>query len=84
MSEKSEQVMTNVKGYFNPNPYKVNVSISELGGMSVQLDPMQFILDRSTGRKINDPILDKYVGHKMLSPELSNRSMSVVSAACRA
>ena len=78
MSDNATQMMTNVKGYFNPNSYRVNVSISELGGMSIQLDPMQFILDRATGRKINDPMLDKYVGYKMLSPELSNAPVPVV------
>jgi hypothetical protein len=78
MSDKSEPMMTNVKGYFNPNPYRVNVSISELGGMSVQLGPMEFIMERHTNRKINDPLLDKYVGYKMLSPELSNTPVPVV------
>jgi hypothetical protein len=83
MSEKSEeqtatQMMTNVKGYFNPNPYRVNVSISELGGLSIQLGPMEFILERATGRKINDPMLNTYVGYRMLSPELSNVPVPVV------
>ena len=64
MSEQAEY--TNVKGYFNPNTYRVNVSISELGGMSVQLGPMEFIKERGTNRKINDPILDKYVGCKSI------------------
>ena len=69
--------MTNVKGYFNPNPYRVNLTISELN-VSLPLNPMEFILDRTTGRKINDPIFDRYVGHKMLSPELSERPVPVV------
>jgi hypothetical protein len=68
---------TNVKGYFNPNPYRVNVSISELG-CSVQPNTMEFILERGTGRKINDPILDKYVGYRMLSAELSDTPVPVV------
>lgn len=83
MSDKIETkaaspMMTNVKGYFNPNPYRVNVAISELN-MSVQLEPMEFILERGTNRKINDPLLDKYVGYKMLSPELSNGPVPVVN-----
>ena len=80
MSNESSELatMTNVKGYFNPNPYRVNVSISELGGMSVQLGPMEFIMERGSNKKINDPILDKYVGYKMLSPELSNEPVPVV------
>jgi hypothetical protein len=82
MSKKSDQpikpVTTNVKGYFNPNPYRINVSISE-PGIFVQLNPMEFILERGTGRKINDPILDKYVGYKMLSPEISNKPVPVIA-----
>lgn len=69
--------MTNVKGYFNPNPYKVNLTISELN-MSVPLGPMEFLLERGTGRKINDPIFDKYVGHKMLAPEMSDRPVPIL------
>ena len=46
--------------------------------MSVQLSPMEFILERGSGRKFNDPLLDKYVGAKMLSPELSNVPVPVL------
>lgn len=77
MNNAEQPPMTNVKGYFNPNPYRVNVSISELN-MSVQLEPMQFVLERGTNRKINDPILDRYVGPKMLSPEISDKPVRVV------
>jgi len=72
------ETKTNILGYFNPNPYRVNVAISELGGLAVLLNPMEFILERATGRKINDPILDKYVGFKMLSPEVSDKPVPVV------
>jgi hypothetical protein len=81
MSKRDDQpirpLTTNVKGYFNPNPYRVNVTISE-PGCSVQLNTMEFILERGTGRKINDPILDKYVGYKMLSPEISNPPVPII------
>jgi hypothetical protein len=69
---------TNVNGCFNPNRYRVNAWISE-PGFSVQLNPMDFILERRTGRKINDPILDKYVGYKMLSPEISDTSVPIIA-----
>ena len=69
MNEKAEPRTTNVLGYYNPNTYKVSINISELG-ISVELPPSMFILERGTDRKINDPILDRYVG-KMLKPALS-------------
>ena len=47
-----------MEGYFNPNPYRVNVSVSE-PGLSVQLNPMEFILERGASRKTNNPILYK-------------------------
>src|ERR1017187_836510 len=82
MGENDDQMMksmtTNVRGLFNPNPYRINVVISE-PGCSVQLNPMEFILERGTGRKINDPILDHYVGYKMLSPEISDTPMPVIA-----
>lgn len=69
--------MTNVKGYFNPNPYRVNVTVSELN-ISFPLEPQQFIKIRNTGQKVNDPIFDRFVGAKMLSPELADRPVLVV------
>jgi len=70
--------MTNVKVTLTRIPIGLTCPISELGGMSVQLGPMEFIMERHTNRKINDPLLDKYVGYKMLSPELSNTPFPVV------
>lgn len=67
---------TPIKGYFNPNSYRVNVAISELN-IAVQLGPMEFILDR-LGRKVNDPLLDSFVGRKMLSPELSRTPVPLI------
>lgn len=73
----SETAKTHVKGYFNPNTYEILIAISEVN-LSIRLGPMQFILDRRTGKKINDPILDKYVGPKMLRPEISDLPVDVV------
>ena len=75
-SENSENLKTNVKGYFNPNTYSISLAISECN-LSIKLDPMQFILDRRTGKKINDPRLDRYVG-KMLRPEIVDKPIDVL------
>lgn len=61
--------MTDVIGYFNPNPYRVCVEISDLG-LKVELEPNQYIRDRS-GSYINDPVFDSYVQPKGLSKSLS-------------
>ncbi len=73
----TESLRTNVKGYFNPNTWPVQIAISELN-LSIRLEPMQFILDRRTGKKINDPLLDAYVGPKMLRPEIVDTPIEVV------
>lgn len=72
----SDTAKTNVVGYFNPNTYRVNVAISELN-LTVMLEPMQFVMDRQ-GRKINDPLLDRFVGSKMLSPETSKKPVQII------
>ena len=40
---------------------------------------MESILERGTGRKIDDPILDHYVGYKKLSAEISDTPVPVVA-----
>lgn len=77
MSNTEQPQTTLVKGYFNPNPYRVNVSISELN-ISFPLEPQQFVKVRGTGQKVNDPIFDRFVGAKMLSPELSDKPVPVI------
>jgi len=72
-----DKTLTNVKGYFNPNTWSVQVAISELN-LTVTLEPMQFVLDRRTGKKINDPILNRFVGPKMLSPEITPNPVPVI------
>ena len=78
MSKDVEQAqLTNIKGYFNPNSYRVNVNVSELN-ISFPLESQQFIKIRATGQKVNDPIFDRFVGARMLSPELSSKPVPVV------
>lgn len=77
MSKKAALGETcDVVGYFNPNTWPIQVAISELN-LSVPLQPMEYILDRS-GRKINDPILEPYVGPKMLQRETSNKPVNIL------
>lgn len=79
---KNAGAQTNVVGYFNPNTYRVNVAISELN-LTVLLEPMQFVMDRQ-GRKINDPLFDRFVGSKMLSPEISRKPVPVIAIPAQA
>ena len=67
---------TEIAGYFNPNSWPVQVAISELN-LTVTLQPMEFILDRA-GRRINDPLLNRFVGPKMLSVEKSAQPVPVL------
>ena len=76
MSKEAHAEMTNVVGYFNPNSYRVTVMISELG-MTVELAPQEFILERASLRKINDPILNRYVG-RLLSVETSDKPVRLI------
>lgn len=50
--------MTNqaaIEGFFNGNNYPINLSVHQLSGGQIQLQPGQFITD-SRGNKVNDPI----------------------------
>ncbi len=76
MSKEAHAEMTNVKGYFNPNSYRVTVMISEVG-LAVELAPQEFILERTSLRKINDPILNRYVG-RLLSVETTDKPVPVI------
>jgi hypothetical protein len=67
---------TNVLGYFNNNPWPVHIAISQLG-ISIHLDQRgHYVADRQ-GHKINDPILDQYVGPGQLDREVSNQPVPV-------
>ncbi len=71
----AEQETTNVVGYFNPNTWKVQVAISELN-MAITLEPMGYIEDQRK-RKYNDPLLERFVGPKMLQKELSDKPVPI-------
>lgn len=61
----STQSKTNVIGYFNPNEYPLQLSLAE-HNMVLQLPPKAYVIDR-TGRLVNDPVLDRFVGKGKLS-----------------
>ena len=73
----SDKLMTNVTGYYNPNTWSVHVSISECN-LGITLKPNEFIKDRATGKKINDPLLDRYCGPKMLAQETAPEPVEVL------
>lgn len=56
---------TNVIGYFNPNEYPIQLSLAEFN-MVLQLQPNTYVVDRS-GRLVNDPVLDRFVGKGKLA-----------------
>lgn len=67
---------TNVMGYFNNNPWPVHIAISSLG-IALHLDQRgDYVM--SNGRKVNDPILDAYVGPGQLAREISKVPVPVV------
>lgn len=70
-------IKTNVIGYCNSNDYPINIVIAE-HNLSIQLSPKQFVVDRA-GRRVNDPMLDKYVGKGRLSRATNpNKQVDVV------
>lgn len=56
---------TNVIGYFNPNEYPLQIPLSDLNTV-LQLQPKHYVVDRS-GRLVNDPRLDAFVGKGKLA-----------------
>lgn len=56
---------TNVIGYFNPNEYPLQLSLAEFN-MVLQLPAKAYVVDR-TGRLVNDPVLDRFVGKGKLA-----------------
>ena len=67
---------TTVVGYYNPNTWPVNITISDLN-ITVPIAPRDYVLDRQ-GRKVNDPILERYVGPKMLAREQSDKPTALL------
>lgn len=58
---------TNVLGYFNGNPWPVQLAVSSLGRQFV-IEPGKFVTD-DRGNKFNDPAFEQYVGPDLLSRE---------------
>jgi hypothetical protein len=56
---------TNVVGYFNPNNYPMQIVVAE-HNVTLHLKSKEWVFDRDH-RRVNDPILDKYVGKGRLS-----------------
>lgn len=73
----SETLKTNVSGYYNPNTWPIHVAISG-SNIGVTLQPNEFILDRVTGKKINDPVLEDYCGPRMLARETASAAVDVI------
>lgn len=62
---KTSTHRTNVIGYFNPNEYPLNLSLADFN-MVLQLPSKAYVVDR-TGRLVNDPVLDRFVGKGKLA-----------------
>ncbi len=71
------QETTLVSGYFNPNNCQIQLQISSLNA-SILLKPKEFILD-AKGRKINDPIFDRYTKEYGLAKEMSKTPIPILS-----
>jgi hypothetical protein len=67
---------TKVIGYFNANPWPVHLSISAIGISVFLANRGEFVVDEE-GNKINDPILESYVGPGQLSREISAEPVPV-------
>jgi hypothetical protein len=67
---------TKTVGYFNPNRWPVIVNISAVN-LNVTISPKGYVVDRS-GKKINDPLLEKFVGPDMLARETSKTEVPFV------
>lgn len=74
---KAVPVETDVVGYFNGNPFPIQIAISELG-ISLFLQNKGQYITNVEGKKINDPIFENYVGPHALSKEISPVKVPVV------
>jgi hypothetical protein len=72
---------TNVKKYYNPHTYPVQLAISELN-LILHVPPREFVKD-TRNAPINDPILDRFVGPQGLQPELSSAPVDVTRLVAR-
>lgn len=69
---------TNVAGYFNQNKFPVHFTISVAGGTPIYLDEGKFVEDRDKRVRINDPVLETWVGQGMLSREILPHEVDIV------
>lgn len=60
-------VMTHTVGFFNPHKWSMIVNISAVN-VNMTVGPGQYVTTRE-GKKINDPLLEAYVGPDMLAKE---------------
>jgi hypothetical protein len=68
---------TKTVGYFNPNRWPVIVNISAVN-VNLTIGKGGYVVDRDTGKKVNDPILERYVGPDMLARESSKVEVPLV------
>jgi hypothetical protein len=74
---------TKVVGYFNNNRWPVIISISAVN-VNLTVSPRvpgrndNYVIDRDTGKKINDPLLERFVGPDMLSRETSKTEVPLL------
>jgi len=68
---------TKTVGYFNPNRWPVIVNISAVN-VNITVPPKGYVTDRDTGKKVNDPLLEKFVGADMLARETSKTEVPAV------
>lgn len=69
-------VLSNVVGYFNPNSWPVVINISAVN-VNFTLPSKAFVVLRD-GRKVNDPILETYVGPDMLAKQTTKEGVPQV------
>lgn len=65
---------TKIKGYFNPNQWPVHIS-NNATGLSLTLNNRNEYIVNAEGRKINDPILEQFVGANQLSREIGTEDI---------
>lgn len=63
-------------GFFNPNPWPIVVNISAVN-VNLAIQPKQYVCLRD-GRKVNDPLLEAYVGPDLLAKETKKEGVPQV------
>jgi len=73
---------TNIVGFFNPHAFPVHIAVSEFNISFTLTNRGEYIVD-PTGRKINDPIFERYVSPNGLAREMSENPVPVLAVALR-